>query len=279
MSGSVTSSTVNVVNEDSNMLLTNPLSNKQVFALRARFLLLYQLLHTLHNIPHILVLDIRPGGQAHAHLEDFLADAIDVVGGVAVHGLLVHGFPHGAGYDVHGVQAHAQGFDVVVGLAVGGGGLGSVDDSGGSGDNGFIGVLLAFHLDIGVKGDGAQPVVAVVLARSGLAVDGHALDAFQQLFVEFLHVLVMGNMVASHSHLPSANAGTDVTHTVIVAYLLVLIVGVALAVLGGVHHNLAPLVFVVGDEGSTTAGGNHLVAVEGEHTILAKGAQHLTVEP
>lgn len=80
-------------------------------------------------------------------MEEVLADAVDVGGVVAVDGLAVHGFPQGARLDIEGVEAHAHGFYVGIGLAVGGGGACLVDDASGSshgtGDDALVCLLLS----------------------------------------------------------------------------------------------------------------------------------------
>ena len=144
--------------------------------------------------------------------------------------------------------------------------------------NRLVGVLLTLDLQVGIQGDGAEPVVAVVLTRGGLRVDLHTLHVREELLVEMLDALVVGDMVCHHGHLSAADAGADVAHAVVEADLLVLVVGVALPVLGRVHHDFAPFLLVGGNQSAAAGGGDHLVAVEREHAGLAEGAQHLAVE-
>ena len=86
-------------------------------------------------------------------------------------------------------------------------------------------------------------------------------------------------MVIQHSHLPAADTCTDVRHSVVVSNLLVLVVRITLAVLRGVHHNLAPVLLILGDESAAARSSYHLVAVEREYAILTERTQHLTFVP
>ena len=58
----------------------------------------------------------------------------------------------------------------------------------------------------------------------------YARNILQRLFIKLLNMLMMCNMVISHHHLPTANNGTNVRHTVIVPNLLMLIVRIALCI-------------------------------------------------
>lgn len=94
--------------------------------------------------------DPGASGQADASGEEGLADAVDVGGAVAIDGLPVHGFPQGAALYVCGVEGHAKGFHVVVGLAVGDGTAGSVCDACrtayGAGDDLSVGQFFILNL-------------------------------------------------------------------------------------------------------------------------------------
>ena len=90
-------------------------------------------------------------------------------------------------------------------------------------------------------------------------------------------MLVMGNMIIGYSHLTTADAGTDVAHTVVEANLLVLVIWITFPILSGVHHYLLPFLLIIRDEGSAATRSNHLVAVEAQHAVLAEGTQHLAV--
>ena len=93
-----------------------------------------------------------------------------------------------------------------------------------------------------------------------------------------LDVTVVGDVLIEHGHLAATDTCTDVAHAVIETNGGMLVVGIGITGLGGQPHNLVSILGRAADEGSATAGGDHLVAVEGEDSVLAKGAQHLTVE-
>ena len=88
---------------------------------------------------------------------------------------------------------------------------------------------------------------------------------------------MMRYMLSRYGHLSTADTGTDVAHAVVITNLLVLIVGIALTILRGIHHNFAPLVLIGSNQGATITGGYHLVPVERQHIILTKRTQHLTI--
>ena len=96
-----------------------------------------------------------------------------------------------------------------------------------------VGVLLSLYFQRGVEGHGAEPEVGVI-ARRGVLVQGHSPDTVEQFFVQGLNVLVVRDVVVDHGHLAAADAGADVGHAVVVAYVSVLIVGICLAGLGGI---------------------------------------------
>ena len=143
-------------------------------------------------------------------------------------------------------------------------------------NNLLVSILLTLHFHRWVDCHGAEPIVAVILSCGRLGVNLDSRNVLQQLFIEFLHMFVMSNMLVDDGHLAATDTGTNVTHTVVETNLLMLVVGIALAILGGIHHNLAPLFFVVGNQGTATRSGNHLVAIETQHAIFSKCSQYLT---
>ena len=144
-----------------------------------------------------------------------------------------------------------------------------------TGHDGLIGLFLPLHTQRRIERDGAEPVVGVVITVSGLGMHCDARDTGQQLLVELLHMLMMGDMVISHRHLTAPDTCAYITHTVVVTDFLMLIIRVALTVLGGIHHHLAPRIVIRGDQRTATRGGNHLIAVERQHTIPAERTQRL----
>ena len=108
--------------------------------------------------------------------------------------------------------------------------------------------------------------------------DRHAGDIGQKGAVELKDVFVMRDVVVGDGHLAAADAGADVGQAVVVADGFVLVVGVGLAGLGGVPQDGLLRGGIGTDEGAAAGGGDHLVAVEGEHAELAEGAQDLTVK-
>ena len=57
-----------------------------------------------------------------------------------------------------------------------------------------------------------------------------------------------------------------------------LVVGISIAGLGGIPHNLIRILLIAADKGTTARGSNHFIAVERKHAILAKRTQHLTIK-
>ena len=106
--------------------------------------------------------------------------------------------------------------------------------------------------------------------------NSNALYISQQLFIHLLHVFVMSKVVIYHRHLSTTNASTNVRHTIVVTYLLMLIVWVAFTILSCVHHYLSPMLLILCDKRTTTRSSNHLITIERQHTILTKGSKHLS---
>lgn len=248
----------------------------------------YRFFDAIDDVADIVVGDVGTGGEAHTDFEDGFTDAVDVGGTALIDGLLVHGLPDGTGFYFLVEHEDAEGFDIFVGLAIGGGTVGYMDDTGGSSycclDDFFVGVLLTFYSHVRIKGDGAEPVVGVIYRLvgqrgkgCGLFVDMDTRNVGKEFFVEGLYVFVVGDVVVNDGHLTSADAGADVGHAVVVAYLLVLVVGVRLTILGGVHHYFIPFFIGICDEGAAPRGGDHFVTVEREYSIFAEGAKDLAV--
>ena len=178
----------------------------------------------------------------------------------------MHGFPHRTDFDACLVEGHTHGLYIVVGLTVCNGCRRCMSDTcrtaHSTGHDGLIGLFLPLHTQRRIERDGAEPVVGVVITVSGLGMHCDARDTGQQLLVELLHMLMMGDMVISHRHLTAPDTCAYITHTVVVTDLLMLIIRVALTVLGSIHHHLAPRIVIRGDQRTATRGGNHLIAVE-----------------
>ena len=87
---------------------------------------------------------------------------------------------------------------------------------------------------------------------------------------------MMRDMIIHHRHLSPTDTGTDVTHTIVISNLLMLIIRITLTILRGIHHNLAPMLLILSDERTTSRSSNHLVTVERQHAILSECAQHLS---
>ena len=141
----------------------------------------------------------------------------------------------------------------------------------------LVSILLSLHLQRRIKCYCTKPVVAVVIAISRLTMHSHTLNTCQQLLIEFLHMLMMSDMIIYHSHLATTYTCTDVTHTIVVANLLMLIVWIAFTILGGIHHNLAPSILIRRNQRTTTTGCYHLISIKAKHTILTECTQHLTL--
>ncbi len=89
---------------------------------------------------------------------------------------------------------------------------------------------------------------------------------------------VVGDVVVGDGHLSAAYACADVAHAVVVAYCFVLVVGVALACLGGVPEDFAGGFGVTANQCASSRSGYHFVAVEAQHAVPAESAERLPVE-
>ena len=82
--------------------------------------------------------------------------------------------------------------------------------------------------------------------------EGDAGNVLQQLMVQLLHVLMVGNMVGEHRHLAAADTSAHIAHAIIVADGRMLIVGIGIACLSCVPHDGLSILCILTDEGSTT---------------------------
>ena len=117
--------------------------------------IVYCALDLLYDVADVVVGHPRAGWEAYTDLEERFRDAVCVGRSVFVDGLLVHGFPQGTAFDSCCVEVHAQGLDIVAGLAVGCGRDNGMCDAGsasdGSGDHLPVGVFLAFDPQVGIE--------------------------------------------------------------------------------------------------------------------------------
>ena len=54
-------------------------------------------LYGIDDVAHVVVGDVRAGGEADAYFEESFRHAVDVGGSVFINGLTVHGLPQGTG--------------------------------------------------------------------------------------------------------------------------------------------------------------------------------------
>ena len=80
-----------------------------------------------------------------------------------------------------------------------------------------------------------------------------------------------------NKHLPTADTRTDITQTVIVADMLMLIVWEGLTCLRSKELHPVGLCLGMTNQGSSPTGGNHFVAIEGKDAVFAKGSAILPV--
>ena len=113
--------------------------------------------------------------------------------------------PNRTALDFLGEHEDKEGFYVLVGLAIGGGTFYGFDDSGcstnGCLDDFFVGVLLTLDADVGIDGGCTEPEVGIVARIGWLLVEGDAWNGLQQILLELLHVLVVGDVVIVNGHL------------------------------------------------------------------------------
>ena len=186
-------------------------------------------LDLLNYVADMLVGHPRTGRQTDAHLEQFLAHTVDVSRITSVHRLFVHRLPQRTRFDTCGIQSYAHCLHVIIRLAVGNcsrSGVGNTcGTSYGTGYHLLVSIFLTFYFQVRVESGCTEPEVGVIF-RSRVTVHCHTLYILQQFHVQLLHMAVMGNMLVEDGHLASAYAGADVAHAVVVAYGLVLVVGV-----------------------------------------------------
>ena len=105
-----------------------------------------------------------------------------------------------------------------------------------------------------------------------------SLHISQQLTIQTAQMLMVCYVLIHHRHLAATDTGTNVTHPIVIAYTLVLVVGIGLTGLGGIEHNLFLDILIWANQSTATAGRYHLVAIEGKHAISAKSSEDLPVK-
>ena len=87
----------------------------------------------------------------------------------------------------------------------------------------------------------------------------------------------MRQMIIHHGHLSTSDTSADIRHTVVIPDLLMLIVRITLTILRSIHHDLAPVVFVLSNQRTAPRRCNHLIAIERQYAILTKRTQRLSL--
>ena len=141
-----------------------------------------------------------------------------------------------------------------------------------------IGAILALDVHTWSQGDGVEPEVAVV-AVAWVVVKIDTVAVGKGLGIHLGQHAMVGQVLIEHRHLAAPYTCTNVAHAVVVAYVDVLIVGIALTGLGGIIHDLVFGRHIGTHQCATTRGGDHFVAVERHDAKLPERAHHLAVEP
>lgn len=224
--------------------------------------------------------DVRSGGETEALTEEMLGGTVDIGGSVGVDGLPVHRLPKRAGFDCGLIESEAQGLDITCGLAVGHGRAGFACHGGCATDGLFhrIAIRLIFISDVngGIKGDGAKPEIGVEF-RGGILMESQAGDVGEQFGISLLHPPMVVDTAVDNLHLGPTDTRTEVGHSVIVSDFLMLIIRISLAGLRGIPHYASARILVGADESAATAGSDHLVTVERQHSETSECAEHLSV--
>ena len=140
-----------------------------------------------------------------------------------------------------------------------------------------VGILLTSHMQIPVKQYRVQPIITII-ASGRILMKRDSFHISQQLTIQTAQMLMVRYVLIHHRHLAAADTRTNVTHPIIIAYTLMLVVGIGLTGLGSIEHYLTLGLLVRANQGTATAGGYHLVAIEGKHAVFAKSSEDLPVK-
>jgi len=87
---------------------------------------------------------------------------------------------------------------------------------------------------------------------------------------------VMGNMIFQHSHLTTTDTSTNITHTIIITNLFMLVMRERFTSLRSIKHCLLLGAFIRNDQSPATRSSDHLITVKRQH---AKGTESTTLPP
>ena len=87
---------------------------------------------------------------------------------------------------------------------------------------------------------------------------------------------VMRNMLIQHSHLTTTDAGTNITHTIIVTDLFMLVMRERFTSLRSIKHSLLLGAFIRNNQSPATRSSDHLITVKRQH---AKGTESTALLP
>ena len=182
----------------------------------------YRLTNALHDIPDIIVTDIRSGRQTETNAEKRRLDVIGINRSTLINRLLVHWLPDRPALDLLAQHEHSERLDILVRLAIGGRAGHLVDHTRGTAhgrlDHLLVRILLADDTDRRIQRRCAQPVIRLETPVLRLLMYLNTRHIRQQLLVQLLHMAMMRDMRIQHRHLTTADTRAHIRHAVIVPY-------------------------------------------------------------
>ena len=182
----------------------------------------YRLFDALHNIPDIIVTDIRSGRQTETNAEKRRLDVIGINRSTLIDRLLVHWLPDRPALDLLAQHEHSERLDILVRLAIGGRAGHLVDHTRGAAhgrlDHLLVRILLADDTDRRIQRRCAQPVIRLETPVLRLLMYLNPRNIRQQLLVQLLHMTMMLDMRLQHRHLTTADTSAHIRHAVIIPY-------------------------------------------------------------
>ena len=114
-----------------------------------------------------------------------------------------------------------------------------------------------------------QPIISVETTIR-IRFQRYTIHTFKSILVKSMYMAVMRNMLIQYGHLTTTDTRTNITHTIIVTDLFMLVMRERFTSLRSIKHRLLLGAFIRNDQSPATRSSDHLITIKRQH---AKGTE------